>query len=290
MQKHDLAEPGRALETHSSEEKRYRDLVENLNDIIYSTDLEGRIAYISPPIAALTGYRPHEMTGRPFSDFIHPEDLQRIRNQFVRILGGVIEPSEYRIMSKSGETRWVKSSSRAIYTDGKATGIQGVVTDITEHKRIDEALEQRERELIANSRELAEINTAMRVMLRQLQNDREEFEQKVMTNVSKLIMPHVEKLKKSCLAKRDLACVAAIESQLKDIISPFIRKLSRDFNLSPKELRIVNFIREGKTSKDIANLLHLSKGTVDIYRNQVRKKLGINGKQNNLKLFLASIL
>jgi len=81
-----------------------------------------------------------------------------------------------------------------------------------------------------------------------------------------------------------------IESILKELVSPFIRKLSFDhLNLTPREIQLASFIRQGKTSKEIASTLGLSVKTVDAHRNSIRKKLGISNKKINLHTFLQTL-
>ena len=126
-------------------EKKYRDLVENISDVIYFTNKNGVMTYISPAIESVLGYSPSEIIGKPFTEFIYEEDLPRMKKRFEEILSGLIKPSEYRLLNKSGEIRWISASSKPVFRENQVIGIQGVLTDITEHKRADDAL-HREKE------------------------------------------------------------------------------------------------------------------------------------------------
>lgn len=119
-------------------EKQYRDLVENLNDVIYAQDENGVLTYISPVIETIGGYRPEEVVGRSFSEFIHPEDLPALLESFYRTMAGHLEPSEFRAIAKSGEVCWVRSSSRPIYKGDRVMGLRGILTDISERKRAEQ--------------------------------------------------------------------------------------------------------------------------------------------------------
>ena len=125
-------------------EQRYRDLVENINDVIYATDEKGVMTYISPAVESALGYRPSEMIGQSYAEFIHDEDLPRIMEQFQRAILGHVELIEYRVLTKSGEIRWILSSSRRVLVGGSVTGLRGVLTDISERKKVEEALRQSE--------------------------------------------------------------------------------------------------------------------------------------------------
>ena len=123
-------------------EAKFRDLVENINDVIYSADVNGEITYISPSIKSVMGYDPSEIIGNNFSKYIHPDDLPYTMERLSMVISGELSPTEYRILSKSGEYRWVRSSSRPIYTDDKLVGLTGMFIDITERKRLESQLTQ----------------------------------------------------------------------------------------------------------------------------------------------------
>ena len=87
-----------------------------------------------------------------------------------------------------------------------------------------------------------------------------------------------------------LSYLGLLESNLLQIVSPFSMRLSTALhNLTFSEIEVANFIREGKKSKDIATLLNISKDTVDSHRQNIRKRLGLNGKKQNLQSDLLEI-
>ncbi|KUG20038.1 MAG: PAS domain S-box protein [Methanomicrobiaceae archaeon] len=130
-------------ELRESEEK-YRTLVENLSEIIYTLDENARIAYISPNVESKGGYTPGEVIGRQFVDFVHPDDIECRLEQFRKILSGANEPTEYRFLTKDGRVIWVKTAARPVIRDGRPIGVQGVLTDITSLKQMEEALRDSE--------------------------------------------------------------------------------------------------------------------------------------------------
>lgn len=84
--------------------------------------------------------------------------------------------------------------------------------------------------------------------------------------------------------------VNLVESSLQEILSPFSRKLSSKFSqLTPKEIQVANLIKDGKSSKEIANLLNVSSSAIDVDRYRIRNKLGLNNKKANLRSYLASL-
>jgi len=125
-------------------EEKYRELVENLNDVIYLIDSNGTITYVSPPIESVLGYNCSDLVGKNYEDYVHPDDLDAMRQVFKDVLQNRIYPSDFRIRNKSSEYRWVRTSSRPIHEENKAKGLQGVLTDIDEYKRADDALRESE--------------------------------------------------------------------------------------------------------------------------------------------------
>jgi two-component system cell cycle sensor histidine kinase/response regulator CckA len=152
------AESGQNLsqKKNSKEEESYRALVENLNDIVYTTDKNAVITYVSPNIFQLSGYEPCEVIGKCFTEFVHPEDLQGRMEQFLKILSGANQATEYRFITKTGELKWARTSARPIVHDEQVAGVQGILVDISDRKKIEEALrssEEKYRILVQNSKD-----------------------------------------------------------------------------------------------------------------------------------------
>jgi DNA-binding CsgD family transcriptional regulator len=161
--------------------------------------------------------------------------------------------------------------------------------EVEERKRAEKAVRKREVELKAQSHHLEEVNTALKVLLKQRENDKKELGENVLSNVKELISPYVERLKESRLNTNQKTLVDILESNLSNIISPFISKLSsKYFNFTPMEIRVSNLVKEGKTNKEIAELLDLSKNTILFHRYNIRNKLRLKNKKINLRSHLLS--
>jgi len=133
-------------------EKKYRDLVENLSDAIYTVDEKGVITYVSPVAESLSGYSPSELIGRSFTEFVYGEDLPYTLERFQRGFSGYTEPHEHRVLTKSGDIRWVRHSSRPVFMGDRIIGFHGVLADITERKLAEEKEKQLQQELYLSSR------------------------------------------------------------------------------------------------------------------------------------------
>ncbi|MCF8010755.1 MAG: PAS domain S-box protein [Clostridiales bacterium] len=129
-----------AVKSLRESEEKYRELVENLNEIIYILDENAKVKYISPNVESISGYTPDELAKMRFTDFVHPEDIKGRINQFQKIMSGVNEATEYRFVTRDGGTVWVRTAARPVVREGRVVGVQGVLTDITERKQAEEKL------------------------------------------------------------------------------------------------------------------------------------------------------
>ncbi len=236
---------------------------------------------------------------------------------------------EFRITTCDGHERWIAHICQPVYgEDGNFLGRRASNRDITEKKRgetalrkahdelekrveertaelvkinkelkaeifnrtkAEKALKQRSLELERNTIGLEEANTALKVLLKQREEDKIELEEKVLSNVRELVLPYLEKLKMKKLGEKQRTFVEIMESNLSDIVSPFVHGLSaKSIRLSPTELQVSNLIQQGNTTKEIAEIMNLATSTIDFHRHNIRKKFGIKNKKTNLKTYLSS--
>jgi DNA-binding CsgD family transcriptional regulator/signal-transduction protein with cAMP-binding, CBS, and nucleotidyltransferase domain len=145
-------------------------------------------------------------------------------------------------------------------------------------------------ELTIKSLNLEEINVAVKILLNQMKRERMDSEAKIVSNVQELVLPYLENLRNSRLDAQQKECLSVIETNLNNIIVPFMQNLSiASSNLTHTEMKIANLIKDGKTTKEIADLLNLSPSTVDFHRNNIRSKLGLKNKRESLKARLLSL-
>jgi PAS domain S-box-containing protein len=197
--------------------------------------------------------------------------------------GGQIEPNIFKVRCKDGQDKIIHFRN-VISSDGRHFL---TYQDITAQAKAEEALRERETELKIKTNSLEEMNTALRVLLERRDADKTELEEKVLVNVKELVVPFLEKVKKTPLDPRQVSYIDILESNLNDIISPFIRNLSSKYvNLTPTEIRVAHLIREGKTTKEIGEVMGLSPRTIETHRKNMRKKFGIEKKRGNLRSHL----
>ncbi len=167
---------------------------------------------------------------------------------------------------------------------------KAVLERTTELMRSNEQLKAREAELRHQTEELNELNIALRVLLKQREQDKDALEEKVLCNIKRVAVPYIEKMKQSRLNDQQTTCLNILESNLNDIVSSFARELSSKYlALSPTEIQVASLIKEGKQTKEIADILNLSTNTIVSHRYKIRSKLGLKNKKVNLRAYLQSL-
>ena len=162
--------------------------------------------------------------------------------------------------------------------------------EITALKLAEEALKKSQEELFEQKQSLEEANIALKVLLKQREADRQELEKKVLTNVKDLVLPYVEKLKNSRLKTRDKTLIEIVETHLNDVISPLLQRFANaKILLTPQEMKVASLVKDGKTSKEIADILNVSETTINFHRKNLRVKFDLTNQKSNLRSYLLSI-
>jgi len=274
-------------ETLRKSSERFRSLVETTSDWIWEVDKNGVYIYVSPKIRDILGYEPEEILGKTPFDLMPPNEAKRIADLFSSMTASrkPFKELENKNIHKDGHLVVLETSGIPV-TDmnGEFCGYRGIDRDITERKQAEDKLRMK-------TSELRESNIALKVLLKQRENDKSVLEENVLSNIKTIIMPYIEKLKKNRSMSEELAYLNILESNLKEIVSPFASKLSFKYlDFTPKEIMVTNLIIDGKQDKDITELLNISIDTVKFHRKNIRKKLGIYGKRTNLRMYLSSII
>jgi len=273
-----------------SSEARYRRIFENIQDVYYEVGLDGAILELSTSVEKYVPFKREDLIGRSVYDFYADKNrrsgfLQEIREK------GYVRDFEIQLRDLQGALFTCSITAAILPGEGeRPPRIVGSIRDISERKRAEETLGQREEELSIKSRNLEEVNTALKVLLKQREEDRKEMEENVLTNVKTSILPYIEKVKEGPLTHHQRACLEILEAQTKKIISPFLHRITQAcFDLTPQEIRVADLVKNGNTTKEIADILGISIKTVDYHRDNIRRKLGIKNHQTNLRSFLLKL-
>jgi PAS domain S-box-containing protein len=136
------AERDRTLNTLRESEEKYRALVENTADVVFSMDTHGRFTYLSPGMERLSDYTVAEALGKSYAELVVPEDLERVDAAFERSLAGDITPLEFRGARKDGRVVHLRVSPKPIFEDDLVVGFTGILADISERRQLEEQLLQ----------------------------------------------------------------------------------------------------------------------------------------------------
>ncbi len=267
----------------------FKDTTKMLPSANIEYDLNGIITHVNPHGYKLKDYEPEDFDeGFHELQFAAPEENEQHCELIQRMMQGEkAPPTRYRLLLKNGSIFWGLVTSSPVHKDGEVVGVHTYTIDVSGRKEVEEALKERTGEVEILKKSLAQINTAMKVLLQKSKADQKEIEDNVMTNVRELIIPYFDEIKETRLDDHQKALLHILESNLNEIVSPFIRKLSLKYlSLTPKEITIVNMIKTGYSSKKIARIMKISPRTVDTHRKNIRSKIGLGKKRGNLRAHL----
>jgi PAS domain S-box-containing protein len=288
----DVTERRRMEAALAESKKKYKELAKLLPQTVFELDKDGNVTFANAYGFVSTGYTKTELKkGLHASALFIPEDRVRAtENLWKAMSGDKTDGNEYTIRRKDGSTYPAVIYSSPIVRNNRRVGLRGIVVDITKRKKAERALQKRDEELQARNRELEEVNTALKVLLKRREEDKKELEEKVLSNMKNLVLPHIERLKESNISGKQMHYLETLEANLNQIISPFSHTLTTKYmNLSFVETQVANYVKEGKRTKEIAELMNLSTKTIDSHRKSIRRKLGLTNGKNNLRSFLLSI-
>lgn len=268
----------------------------------------------------MLGYMPNEIPGHLLSwkNLLHPDDKEYAIEKLEDHIKGKTSNyrAEYRLLCKNGAWMWALDKGLVVKRDDDGCPIRltGTRINIARHKIFEVKLEslnskleklvdrrtrelkRKEQSLIESRRKLKEksihleeVNNALKIIINKNSENKIEIEENLCANINKLVIPYLDKIEEINPTIRQKDFFKIIRSNIEDIAAPFYRKLTSKYsNLTPAELIIINLIKQGKSSKEIAQLLTLSVKTIETQRRNIRKKIGINNKKINLTTHLQS--
>ena len=325
----DISERKQVEKELQESKERYRAIFEQAADSILLVHGEtGAMVEFNERAHKSLGFTRKEFQNMGISDFEDIESKEGVTNHIREIIKKGADSFETKHKTKTGEIRNIQVSSRTISIGGE-NFIQSICRDITElkraeqvlqkehddlenevrkrtdelqrintkleeeieeRKRVEEVLKGREQALELKTQNLKDANVALKVLLENRDKDKAQLEDTVLFNIKGLILPYLEKLMKTSLDERQTALADILESNLNEAVSPFLHRLSSKYlGLTPMEIRVANLIKQGKSTKEIAELFGLSLRTIESHRESIREKIGIKNKKANLRTHLISM-
>jgi PAS domain S-box-containing protein len=294
----DITEKQQAEEALRQSERHLADIINFLPDATFAVDKKGVVTAWNRAIEGLTGIASQDMIGKgdyEYTQALYGERIPMLIDMIIHPSAEIAEDyiaavgKDNSLLAEMEVVRnglhislWCKASP--IYDpQEKIVGAFESLRDITELKKT-------EGELQAKTRRLKEMNTALKVLLQQREDDNKEIEEKFLLNIKELVMPYIMKMKAGSLDLNLAAYVDIMENHLNKIISPFLANLtSRYSQFTPREIQVISLINDGMTTKEIAQTLNISAHSVNIYRQNIRKKAGLKNQKVSIRSFTASL-
>lgn len=271
---------------------------------IFFDDADDKCVFVNRTFCEMTGLDPAQAMGDGWARTVHPDDLGRLMAERAEAVGtgAPVFRAEYRYQRENGTSGWVEEQTRPAFgPGGELLGYVGILVEISarkEEERMRDAysaelevrVRERTAELEAQTVRLAEMNAALKVLLRQRDEDREELELAVLTNVRRRVAPAVDRLEAACPSGSSRQLLQEVRQALQELTSPFSHRLSVVCRaLTPAEIQVADLIRQGLATKEIATRLGVGTSTIDSHRHHIRRKLGLESRIVGLRAYLLSL-
>ncbi|MBU3946940.1 MAG: PAS domain S-box protein [Proteobacteria bacterium] len=271
---HDLTEYKRLDEALHKANQKIATVLDSITDIYFTWDREGRFTDLNQQAEVVMGKTRNEAIGNRLTELFPKTKKEYF--QFYWTAMASRTPMFFDALFLFG--RWFEAHAYP-----SEEGLSVYFKDITKRKRAEKTLRMK-------TQSLEEVNAALKVLLRQLEGSKADIEGKILSNVRELVLPYIDNFKNSNLSSRQLSVLNIVESNLNNIISSFLPLLKlKHHNLTPREIEIASLVKEGRSIKDIAELLSIGITTVQFHRNSLRKKFGLKERDANLRSYLLSL-
>ncbi len=261
-----------------------RKIIDAAPSIICSIAQNGSIRFINPAGERLTGYSTKELLNKNWQDYFHADNNTASNRDLLRqFQENDVRGMEVELKTKDGSLRNISWSSVTRFEDkGSARETLILGNDITRLKKAFQEIEKKKQEI-------EEANIALRVMLDQHTKTKETIEEQISVRLKTLVTPYLDLLRQSATSEQQAETINIITAHIDSIAGSFSPKSKEILlGLSPRESLIADLVRQGKRSKDISEIIGVSVRTVETYRNNLRKKLGINNRKISLRTYLAT--
>ena len=280
----ELKERTSQLETSNHQLKA---LLNAPTDSMALLDLDGTVLAANSIVAKRFGVDIEEFIGKSAYDFM-PKELVKSRKPKLDSVAKTGKPSQFR--DKRGKVVFDNHVYPIFDNVGKVVQLAAYGKDITREVESVQKLEEGKKELESKTELLEQANMALKMMLQKSTENREEIEEEVLSALKKMVAPYISKIKRADISPDVREYIDTVETNLKHVASPFSRKLSFEYiSLTPKEIKVANLIRDGKSTKEVSEELNMTKGTTEFYRNNIREKLGLRGKKVRLQQHLLTL-
>ena len=259
----------------------------------WELDLVTKTLFWSEEVYDIFNIKPQQFnaTYKAFLENVHPDDRDAVDKAYSDSVKNKTPYNiTHRILLKDNIQKVVNERCETLYDDkGIAIRSIGTVQDITEINKAKIELEKLNNELFQERVDLQFKNVALREVMHQIEDEKKEIAHNMQVNIDKSIKPMFARLEKQ-LAKKEKTYLANIQKELEQLTSPYLNKLTSVYSdLSPRDIEICNLIKNGHSSKEIAEYFRVSEEAIRSRRKIIRRKIKIASKDINLATYLQSL-
>jgi len=292
----------------TEKDKRFSAYMENSNEAIWRIDFDPPISIEAPEstkiqevfnngifreandeAARIYGYaKGADIRGRSLKEFMDESDpvnikivAELVRNNF--LMDSIIT----RETSSDGTIKSILNNIKPLIQDSKVSSIWGASLDVSTLVKAQESLKRSKKKLKKQKNKLEKKNIALKELIVHVELDKKEFKDQILANIQHLVLPSLDKI---TLNESKEEYIEQHRKTLENLTSSFGQKLSEPrIKLSPREIEVCNFVKNGLSNKEISRLLNIALHTVEKHRRMARKKLGLSHKGINLRTYLNSL-
>lgn len=248
---------------------------------------DGEIIEVNEGFEQIIGYAHDEIVGKHMTDLGIWRDAGR-RSQLLEALkeSGHVRDFPIDVVTRDGDVRACLLSAELIDI-GNRSCILAVTRDVTQQKEQDEKLRELSDTLRREQVDFVRKNVALNEVLQHIEQEKQVYRHEIASNVDNLLRPMLRRLREQ--GRLDRREVDLLQRGLDEVTGRDIDQYKNNVSkLTPRELDILEMIRAGRSSKQIADALDLSSQTVHKHRQSIRRKLQIDHREINLATFLRS--
>jgi PAS domain S-box-containing protein len=292
MTRYKLAE----MELQKSEAK-YRSLA-SIADRLFVVDKDCRFLFANDTYLDAFGPERDSVIGRGYDEW-NDEEQSKVLADAVKFVfdTGDVYHDEYQ--GRRTGLDYIRKISPITNADGSIGAATVILIDITDRKRAEAELKRHRRhledivaertaELEGKNIILHELNAALKVLLKKREDDKKDIEERFVANIHSLVLPYVELIKKGHLDVRQLAQLDIMKAHIREIATPLLKNLGQ-FHLTPKEIKVAALVRQGRSTKEIIEILGIGSASITVHRKNIRRKLGLSDRRINLESHLAGL-
>jgi PAS domain S-box-containing protein len=266
-------------------EKHFHTLLEKSSEVIILADANNEQIFVSPNVQKILGYTVEEYFSLDKKDFIHSDYIPILAAEQDQALKHPGETFIFttRVRHRNGNWLWIENSVCNCLDDPSVHAFLISFHDITEY-------EETKRELEMKSHKLVETNIALKRLWDQRAEERNEIYESIDSYIKQIVLPYIEILKQRHLDEEQKIYLNILEANLKHITSGFVQKMTLACSgFTSTEIKVASLIQDGRTVKEIAQILGVSDNCVNHHRQHIRNKLGLNKQKGSLRSHLLSL-